>query len=48
MPIDVRGTPGKNAALALRIEEIDRRGSKSMSGVAAPQPNWREHGLFAA
>jgi hypothetical protein len=48
MPIDVRGAPGKNAALALRIEEIRRQDLESQRHVAAPQLNSSEHGLFAA
>jgi hypothetical protein len=46
MPIDVRGAPGKNAALALRIEEIRGQYLESLPRVAAPQRNSREYGLF--
>jgi hypothetical protein len=48
MPNDVRGAPGKNAALALRIEEIRGQYLESRRHVAVTQLNSGEHGLFAA
>jgi hypothetical protein len=45
MPTDVRGAPGKNAALALRIEEIRGQYLESLHHVATPQLNPSEHGL---
>jgi hypothetical protein len=46
MPTDVRGAPGKNAALSLRIEEIRGQYLESLRYVATPQLNPSEHGLF--
>jgi hypothetical protein len=46
MPTDVRGAPGKNAALALRIEEIRGQYLESLRHVSTPQLNSSEHGLF--
>jgi hypothetical protein len=46
MPIGVRGAPGKNAALGLRIEEFRGQHLKSPRHVAAPQLNSSKYGLF--
>src|SRR5271165_496027 len=46
--IDVRGAPGKNAALALQIEEIRGQDLECMRHVAVPPLNSSDHGLFAA
>jgi hypothetical protein len=46
MLIDVRGAPGKNAALALRIGEIRGQYLECLRDVATPQLNPSEHGLF--